>query len=89
MLHALMLQLFIMLLSQVPWFHMVVDGELVSELSASLSPQKLNHFKAELAAHKAKAPISRNIVNTDLAAEPQLAANRCQPDTAQSGVLSA
>ncbi|GFH08439.1 thioredoxin domain-containing protein [Haematococcus lacustris] len=37
---------------KVPYFHMVRDGELVSELTASLNPEKLAVFRAELAAHK-------------------------------------
>jgi hypothetical protein len=37
---------------QIPYFHFVRDRELVSEMSASLNPQRLAVFKAELAAHK-------------------------------------
>lgn len=42
--------------TKVPLFHMVLDGQLVAELSASLSPEKLARFRAELAAHKPQQP---------------------------------
>jgi len=42
--------------AQVPYFHMVFDGQLVSEMSVSLSTEKLSKFRAELAAHKRSQP---------------------------------
>ncbi len=38
--------------SKVPLFHVVQDGQLVAELTASLSPEKLAAFRRELAKHK-------------------------------------
>uniref|UniRef100_A0A7S3QV21 Thioredoxin domain-containing protein n=1 Tax=Dunaliella tertiolecta TaxID=3047 RepID=A0A7S3QV21_DUNTE len=43
-------------IKKVPYFHMVFDGQLVSEMSVSLSTEKLSKFRAELAAHKRTQP---------------------------------
>ncbi|KAL6759897.1 hypothetical protein V8C86DRAFT_2563587, partial [Haematococcus lacustris] len=64
---------------KVPYFHMVRDGELVSELSASLSPEKLAVFRAELAAHKpcavgGRSQYQRSQVAGEAAADPPLVA---------------
>lgn len=37
-------------IKKVPYFHMVLDGELAREMTCSLSPEKLSLFRSELAA---------------------------------------
>lgn len=58
-----------MRLTQVPYFHFVLDGQLVSEMSASLSPEKLSLFRAELAAHKPQPPNAAAVIVRDLGTE--------------------
>lgn len=51
-------------ITKVPLFHFVLDGQLVAELTASLSPEKLAQFRAELAAHKPSQPAPATVTTT-------------------------
>jgi hypothetical protein len=50
---------------------MVFDGQLVSEMSVSLSTEKLSKFRAELAAHKQPALKSQSSLSEPLNDEQQ------------------
>jgi hypothetical protein len=39
-------------ITAVPWFHMYRGGQLVASLSASLNPEKLAAFRAQISKHK-------------------------------------
>lgn len=56
-------------ITKVPFFHFYRDGTAVTKMSASLNPEKLAVFRAEIAAHK-----NNNFATADTAAYTQMEA---------------